>query len=138
MQQQAGAYRTTEVNTADSIKVVSLLYDGAINFIQAARLRIQERDIAGKGLYIGKATSIVAELSASLNMEAGEIARNLRRLYDFILDKLFQANLKDDMSACDEAERVLQELRGAWKEIEKKPLCNQKTPENGGSIEVRI
>jgi flagellar secretion chaperone FliS len=136
MQQQAGAYRTTEVNTADSIKVVSLLYDGAINFIQAAKLKIGERDIAGKGLYIGKATSIVAELSAALNMEAGEIAGNLRKLYDFVLDRLFQANLKDDPDACDDAERVLQELRGAWKEIEKRPMQNQKTPESG--IEVRI
>ncbi len=118
--QQAAEYKKTEVNTSDNVRIVSLLYDGAINFIRVARKRAEQSDTAGKGFYIGKATSIVGELSSSLNMEVdSEISKNLRRLYDFVLDRLFNANRKNDMKAFDEAERVLDMLRNAWKEMER-------------------
>lgn len=113
-------YKRTEVNTSDNVKVISLLYDGAIKFTRIAKKRMEHGDIAGKGLYVGKATAIVTELNSALNMEAGgEIARNLKRLYDFILDRLIHANLKSDPKAFDDVERVLETLREAWSVIEK-------------------
>jgi flagellar protein FliS len=76
--------------------------------------------MAGKGLYLAKATAIVGELSSSLNMEeGGEIAGNLRRLYDYVLDRLLAANTNNDPALFDEAEKILDMLRSAWKEIEK-------------------
>ncbi len=113
-------YKSAEVNTSDGVKIVSMLYDGAINFTRIARKRMGHGDIAGKGLYIGKATAVIAELNSSLNMESGgEIAENLRRLYDFVLDRLLQANVNNDVKAIDDVERVLEILQGAWKELER-------------------
>lgn len=118
--QQLSAYRKAEVNTSDKVKIISLLYDGAINFIKVARKRMELGDIAGKGLYIGKASSVVGELLSSLNMEeGGEIAKNLSRLYDFVMDRLINANMKNDQKALDEAEKVLDVLRSAWKDLGK-------------------
>lgn len=118
--QRLTEYKNTEVNTSDKVRIISLLYEGAINFIKMAKKKTLERDIAGRGLYIGKATSIVGELSSSLDIEAGgEIGMNLRRLYDFVLEKLLSANLKNDIKAFDDAERVLEVLRNAWKEMER-------------------
>ena len=118
--QQLSDYRKAEVNTSDRVKVISLLYDGAINFIKVARKRMELGDLAGKGLYIGKASSVVGELLSSLNMEAGgEIANNLSRLYDFVMDRLINANMKNDQKALDEAEKVLDVLRSAWKDLGK-------------------
>ena len=118
--QQLSDYRKAEVNTSDRVKVISLLYDGAINFIKVARKRMELGDLAGKGLYIGKASSVVGELLSSLNMEAGgEIANNLSRLYDFVMDRLINANMKNDEKALDEAEKVLDVLRSAWKDLGK-------------------
>ena len=118
--QQLSEYRKAEVNTSDRVKVISMLYDGAINFIRVARKRMELGDIAGKGLYIGKASSVVGELLSSLNMEAGgDIAKNLSRLYDFVMDRLIIANMKNDEKALDEAEKVLDLLRSAWKDLGK-------------------
>ena len=118
--QQLSEYRKAEVNTSDRVKVISMLYDGAINFIRVARKRMELGDIAGKGLYIGKASSVVGELLSSLNMEVGgEIAKNLSRLYDFVMDRLISANMKNDQKALDEAEKVLDLLRSAWKDLGK-------------------
>jgi flagellar protein FliS len=120
------AYRKTTVETADRVRLVSLLFDGAVNFLKIAREKMEARDVAGKGIYIGKATAIVGELTRSLNMEeGGEIARNLRRLYDFVLGRLLKANLKNDVVALDEAVRVLDILRDGWKEMERQQAALQ-------------
>ena len=99
---QFDAYRKTTVDTSDNVRLVSLLFDGAVNFLKVARGKMEQHDIAGKGIYLGKVTAIVGELNSSLNMEqGGEIARNLRRLYDFVLDRLLKANLKNDLNAAE-------------------------------------
>lgn len=136
--QQINEYRKTEVNTSDSVRIISLLYDGAINFIKIAKSRMGQGDIPGKGLYIGKATAIMGELSTSLNMDAGEIAKNLRRLYDYVLDRLLYANLKNDLEAFDDAERILEVLRGAWKDIEREGSVNIPKGANNAGMELRI
>ncbi|MBI5575340.1 MAG: flagellar export chaperone FliS [Deltaproteobacteria bacterium] len=129
--QQYDAYRKATIDTSDNVRVVSLLFDGAMNFLKIARMKMEERDIPGKGIYIGKATAIVGELASSLNMEeGGEIARNLRRLYDFILDRLLQANLKNDAAALGEAINILEVLRGAWKEMERIQVAAHAPPPN--------
>lgn len=126
--QPQDAYRETAVGGSDGVRVVSLMFDGAVNFIRVARRRMESGDVAGKGTFLGKATSVVGELSASLNMqEGGEIARNLRRLYDFVLDRLLAANLRNDGKALAEAESVLCVLRDAWKDMER-GLCSAGVP----------
>ncbi len=115
----AMAYKQVEIGTSDSVKIISMLYDGAINFIKIGKEKLKEGDIAAKGLYLGKASSIVGELTSSLNMEAGgEIARNLRRLYDFVLDRLLHGNMRNDVDALENAEKVLGILRDGWKQVE--------------------
>lgn len=138
--QQIVEYKKTNVNTADSVKMVSLLYDGAINYIRLAKRRMEDGDTAGKGLYIGKVTSIVGELSSSLNMDAGEIAKNLRRLYDFVLDRLLYANLKNEVAAFEDVERILDVLRGAWIEMEKgiSISAEEHRTENPAGMEIRV
>ncbi|MCC6544061.1 MAG: flagellar export chaperone FliS [Nitrospirae bacterium] len=137
--QQVSDYRKAEVNTSDSVKVISLMYDGAINFIKVARKRIELGDIAGKGLYIGKASSVVGELLSSINMEAGgEIAKNLSRLYDFVLDRLITANMKNDEKALDDAVKVLEVLRSAWKDIGKNNIVNIPKEAVSAGMELRV
>jgi len=138
--QQYDDYRKATIDTSGNVRIVSLLFDGAINFIKLGRVKMGERNIAGKGLYIGKATSIVGELSSSLNMEeGGEIACNLRRLYDFVLDRLLKANLKNDVVALDEAEKVLQELREGWKGMERNQAATHAAPfRASGSAEMAL
>jgi flagellar protein FliS len=134
--QEYDAYQRATINTSDSVRIVSLLFDGAINFLKLARMKMKENNIAGKGYYMGKATAIVSELTSSLNMEeGGEIAGNLRRLYDFVLERLLKANLKNDLVALGEAEKVLDVLRGAWKEMERNQAVSHAAPlrDSGGA-----
>jgi flagellar protein FliS len=114
-------YSTTEVTTANRLRLLIMLYDSAIRFIDTAKERLRTGDVAGKGTYIGKALAIVGEFKNTLNFQVGgDLPRELQRLYVFVEERLVRANLKGDPALLDEARRVLDILRGAWVELEQK------------------
>ena len=116
-------YLATQVNTADRLQLVVMLYEGAISFLRQARERIQAQDPVGKGLYLGKALDIIAELNASLNFpEGGEVAANLFRIYNFMSAHLTRANLNWDAEAVEEVIGMLETLREGWADVVKKNL----------------
>lgn len=111
-------YVTTQVGTADRLQLVIMLYDGAISFLGQAKEKMAARDAAGKGLLIGRALDIIAELNASLNFQAGrELATNLFHLYNFMTSHLTKANLNWDLAALDEVLAMLTQLRETWVEV---------------------
>ncbi len=113
-------YRKNEVASSDSIRIITLLLEGAVNFIKLAEKKLEEGDVAGKGYFISRATAVVAELSSALDMEKGmEIAANLKRLYDFVIDRLVDGNIKNDAKALEEACRVMEIIAEGWKDMEK-------------------
>lgn len=115
---QVMAYKTAEVGTASKLKLVIMMYDGAIRFLNEVKKRIDAGDIAGRGLYISKAQRIISELQESLNVhQGGEIATQLEQLYGFVIQNLIKANIKGDKTAVDQALHVLENLRGAWREV---------------------
>lgn len=111
-------YQKVQVMTADRIRLVIMLYDGVIKFNRCAKKAIKDGDIEARSNYINRSQAIIGELQNSLNMEeGGEIARNLSRLYDFSMDKLAEANLKNDASAVNAVTKVIGELKSGWEGI---------------------
>lgn len=119
----AGAYARvgveSQVISANPHQLITLLFDGAITAIRAARLHMQNGNVAEKGKAIAKAMDIVSQgLIAALDRDkGGEIADNLSMVYDYIVRQLLQANLHNDLGKLDEAERLLTDLGSAWREI---------------------
>ena len=111
-------YISTQVSTADRLQLVVMLYDGAITFLNRAKEKMAAQDAAGKGLYLGKALDIIAELNASLNFQEGkEVAANLFHLYNFMTAHLTRANLNWDAAAIDDVIKMLNQLRDAWEDV---------------------
>lgn len=108
-----------DVLTADSHKLVSLLFDGALLAISQAKIQMQQGDTAAKGQSISHAMAIIGEgLQASLDMKAGgEIATELSGLYGYMVKRLLQANVDNDPATLDEVAKLLGELRDAWNAI---------------------
>jgi len=117
---QAARYREIEIRTASPTELVVLMYDSAISALQQARDFMRAGDIAGRARCLNKASSILTELQATLNLDAGgEIARSLDRLYTYMRNSLFQANARQDVSPIDEVARLMTNLRSAWIEVAK-------------------
>ncbi len=109
----------TSIETASPHRIILMLLDGALGKLRAARLAMQQREIAAKGANISWTISIIDGLRASLDIEkGGELAANLDNLYDYMARRLTEANLHDDVARLDEVEALLGEIRAGWKGIE--------------------
>ena len=119
-------YKQTVLATTDRVQITLMLYDGALNQLKMAKIKMQNGDIASKGIHFTKATNIISEMSNVLDMEkGGEISRNLRNLYEFILRRLLHSNLNNDIKALEDAEKVVSIIRNSWKEM----MTNMKQPQ---------
>src|SRR5579885_2926132 len=118
MYNAAGEYRKTQVLNSTGVEVIVLLYDGALQSMRLAQDGIRRNHQADKARFIKRALNIVSELMNVLDMErAGEIAVSLRRLYDYMLAELSQANLRNDATRIDGPIRCLMTLREAWEQL---------------------
>jgi flagellar protein FliS len=88
------------------------------------------KETAVKGKSISKAIAIIGEgLNASLNKSAGgELAQNLSSLYDYMVMRLVDANLKNDITVLDEVARLLTELTEAWDSIPPNDVQSEPQP----------
>ena len=112
------AYKKAAVSTVDQRRLIIMLYDGAIKFLTIATDKMEKGDAyeAHRNMIRGK--SIIAELLASLNMDAGgEIARNLQRLYTYMFNELIEANLGRDIKRVEQVINLLKDLREGWQGI---------------------
>ncbi|WP_035383821.1 flagellar export chaperone FliS [Ferriphaselus sp. R-1] len=101
--------------------LIIMLYQAAIDSVGNARRQILQQEVAAKGASISRAISLVGSgLQASLDREAGgEIAQNLFDLYSYMVQRLVQANINNDIAILDEVERLLTDLLGAWESIKR-------------------
>ncbi len=111
-------YDQTDVTTANPLKLILMLYDGAINFLHKAIECTDQKDVAGKNLNANSAIDIILELNSALDVKAGgEFAQSLRRLYFFMNRHVMEASWRDSAKGFKEVIDLLGELRESWQEI---------------------
>ena len=116
--QYARQYEQTQVVTSSGVQLIVMLYDGAIQSIEIARREIQAKNVREKARHLGRAIAIIGELNSVLGYEqGGDIARSLRRLYDYMMAELVEANARNSEGKLDGPLRCLSTLREAWREV---------------------
>ncbi|MDD5090240.1 MAG: flagellar export chaperone FliS [Candidatus Wallbacteria bacterium] len=127
--QRALNYRDTKIQTASPGKLILLLYDGALRFSRTAMDKIAKGDIEGAHNNIIKTQNIVTELDLILDMQnGGEIAGNLRKLYNFILKHLVKANVEKNARCLEEVIHLIENLNEAWKTVVNKEELRSAPP----------
>lgn len=115
------AYIENRVMTASPVKLVKLLYEGALRHLEIARQELgtkATRSSAKAGESLGKAMAILGELRASLNMPSGgKIAQDLDRLYEFAIHSISEANIRRDPQPLEACLKVVRIVKGAWDEL---------------------
>lgn len=109
----------SSVMSANQQQLISLLFDGAISALIRARLFMQDGNIQGKGNSISKAINIIESgLKQGLDEHSGDdLTDNLLSLYAYMVRRLVQANLRNDVEALEEVEGLLRNIADAWKEV---------------------
>ena len=114
------AYKNNEITTASQGKLIVMLYDGAIRFLQKAVDNMHPRTYDIVNTNTIKAQDIITELLLSLDMDkGGEIASNLSSIYVYLKRRLLEANVQKSSDILEEIIKILKELREAWAEVAK-------------------
>ena len=114
-------YLENEVLTAEPLKLVVLLYQGALDSLAAARWQSEAGNQLARRRSIDKALAIVSELTRSLDMSrGGEVSAQLARLYQYIQGRLMHTRQSSSDHALGEVERLLSTLLEGWSECEHK------------------
>ncbi len=110
-------YQSNQVLTSNTGELLLLLYDRAVQLTRQAERMIAAGKAAEAHQPIMGTERILAELTATLNYDAGEVAGQLRLLYDYMTARLVQANIKKDRLILTEVGGMLSELRDTWRQI---------------------
>lgn len=127
------------VMSASPHKIISMLFSGAKTSIVMARHHMAQGEIAAKGKAISKAINIIDNgLKTSFDVEAADteaaaLVANLLALFEYIGHRLLLANLRNDASLLDEAERLLDNVSSAWQEMDPQQKNAVQGAENGAA-----
>ncbi len=118
----ADSYKKSQIETADQLTLILMLYDRAILSLDKAKKEILEKKHEAKHYSLTKAHDIVCELIQSLDQDkGGEIAASLLQLYYFVVREIMNADTNLNTKSIDNAKGILSELRDSWKDIKTNP-----------------
>ncbi len=94
------------------------MYEGAIKFLKQSKAGLEANDMAKFCRFLSKSQAIIAELMNTLDFEkGGSIAKDLDRLYDFMLFYLTEANLEKNPEKIQRVINLLETIAGAYREV---------------------
>jgi len=115
----ASAYKQNAIENAPPIKIVRMLYQGAIRFLDQACQQDPHDPKSKFNDLVHAADRIVSELRLALEFEMGEeVGENLERLYLFVESSLGQAMIKREIEPLRESRKILMTLLEAWNGVE--------------------
>ena len=123
-------YQQNSVTTASPGELTMMLYNGCLKFIGKATTAIETNNISERNNNIQKAQNIIRELMVTLNMDM-EVSKNMIVLYEYVLDRLTHANIKNEVQALKDAEVLVTEFRDTWKQVIQ---LNRQKQYQGGSV----
>jgi flagellar secretion chaperone FliS len=118
MQQYRQNHLQGSVDTASPHRLVQMLMEGALEKIFTAKTYMANNEVAKKGETISWAISIIDGLRACLNIQdGGDIAQELFALYNYMEQRLLEANIKNDQAMLDEVGLLLNQVKSGWDNI---------------------
>ena len=101
--------------SANPHQLVVMLIDGLLDEVERIRGHLAANRLAEKGTGINKCMNILNGLSSALDEEnGGEVAENLRQLYDFCHVELYHASVDKDAARLDNVDHVMGNIREGW------------------------
>jgi flagellar protein FliS len=113
-------YKNNTVNFASKDQLLSMLVEGAVKFSKMGRQAIVDRDIKKAHENIVKTQNIFYELMVTLDVaKGGQWAESLMKVYDFIVRRLADANIKKSEEIMNEIIPLIENIRDTWTEAYK-------------------
>ena len=117
MNQYVKQYQKASIETASREQILIMLYDGAIQFLNKAKMAMQNKEFEAIHNNLMGAQNIIQEFINSMDREvAPQLAENLISLYEYFIRRLIQANMKRQVEPIDEVLQYLKSLKATWEQ----------------------
>lgn len=110
-------YAREAVTTATPAQLVTMLYDRLVKDLNAAEQGLGARDIQATHTALMHAQDIVHELNSTLDTSVWKEGEALKRLYDWVIEQLVEANVTKDAQFVQNARDVIEPIRDAWHQV---------------------
>jgi flagellar protein FliS len=121
------AYKQNSVFTASPEELTLMLYNGLIKFIMLAQRAVEEKEVPKAHECIIRAEDIIMEFQVTLDMKY-ELSIGLAQLYDYMYNRLIDANIEKDAEILEEVLHFAKDLRDTWAQAMK--LAKQQANKN--------
>ena len=113
-------YQASNVNTATPEKLMIMMFDGALQFLQKAKAAIAEGNLKERSINIDGARKIIRELMRTIDLENGnDVSKQLFKLYNKMAMNLIKANVQRNAALIDSVIEDISNIRwGFQKAIE--------------------
>lgn len=115
-------YQINKIMTASPAEITLMLYEGAIKFCNIAIMAIEQKNMEKAHTNIMKTQRIIEEFRNTLDRQYA-VSEDFDRIYVYVLQRLFEANIHKDKEILEEVNTHLRSLRDTWKEVMKR--CNK-------------
>jgi flagellar protein FliS len=128
-QRAAAQYRNTLshglVADASPTRLVQIVFEQILSNLATAQGCMQRienylplNEVMAKGKAMSTAIRLIGHMNATLDMErGGEVAVNLRSLYEYMLNRLTQANVTNDTAIVAEVAGLVAKIKAGWDQI---------------------
>lgn len=103
----------SQVESASPAQLTAILFNGCLNFIDAGKYAMQNKNYESANNYLQKAQRIINEFRLTLDPQY-DISKQLDMLYEYSYNQLVQGNIKSDLQSIDNAQAVIHDLRDTW------------------------
>lgn len=128
MNQYVKQYQKTHIQTASQEAILIMLHDAAIQFMNKAKVAIEQKNIQEAHNNLIRTQDIFNEFLNTLNPEPNpDLAKHLTILYRYLISQLVQANIKQDTAPIDVVLGYTKDLKQTWEQA----IFKMKAEESG-------
>lgn len=124
------SYQMQQVNGASPALLVAMLIEKAVASLKEAIRAIEANEVQARWTANNRAGEIINHLWLTLDTDnGGEIAENLDRLYQFMMNHLMGVDMRNDPQPARDVIALLEPLGVSWRELarrgERVPVTSQ-------------
>lgn len=110
------SYQQNSVTQSTPGELTLMLYNGCIKFLNQAKKGIETNNIELRNTNIQKAQAIIREFMNTLDKSV-PVSESMFDLYEYMNNRLIEANVKNDASIVEEVIGYATEFRDTWKQV---------------------
>jgi flagellin-specific chaperone FliS len=116
----------SSILSAPAVTLVQMIYDVAINSLEAAMDKLASSDAMSRARLVSRAQAAIAELIVSLDHSAeAPLSSQLERLYDYALSEIAKGHAQRSGEAFRNAHSVLIILSEGWAGVCRETVAGQ-------------